>query len=37
MIGTHIHAYADDVMIGIVKSRLAEKDCKEKGWLLDGK
>ena len=26
----------DDVMIGIVKSRLAEDDCKEKGWLLDG-
>lgn len=26
----------DDVMIGIVKSRLAESDCKEKGWLLDG-
>ena len=21
---------------GIVKSRLAESDCKEKGWLLDG-
>eukprot|EP00960_Hanusia_phi_P060298 764465-Hanusia_phi.AAC.1 len=26
----------DDVMIGIVKDRLAEKDCKDKGWLLDG-
>jgi len=26
----------DEVMIGIVKSRLAESDCKEKGWLLDG-
>jgi adenylate kinase len=26
----------DDVMIGIVKSRLAEDDCKERGWLLDG-
>jgi len=26
----------DDVMIGIVKSRLAEEDCKSKGWLLDG-
>ncbi|KAJ1490373.1 hypothetical protein T484DRAFT_1777357 [Baffinella frigidus] len=26
----------DDVIIGIVKARLAEKDCLEKGWLLDG-
>jgi adenylate kinase len=26
----------DEVMIGIVKDRLAEKDCQEKGWLLDG-
>jgi len=26
----------DEVMIGIVKSRLAESDCKDKGWLLDG-
>jgi len=26
----------DDVMIGIVKDRLAEDDCKTKGWLLDG-
>ena len=23
-------------MIGIVKDRLAEKDCVDKGWLLDG-
>lgn len=26
----------DEVMIGMVKKRLAEKDCQEKGWLLDG-
>lgn len=26
----------DEVMIGIVESRLAQDDCKEKGWLLDG-
>lgn len=26
----------DDVMIGIVRDRLAAEDCKEKGWLLDG-
>lgn len=26
----------DDVMIGIVKDRLAADDCKTKGWLLDG-
>ncbi|KAJ1476287.1 adenylate kinase-domain-containing protein, partial [Baffinella frigidus] len=26
----------DEVMIGIVNARLAEKDCVEKGWLLDG-
>ena len=26
----------DDVIIGIVKDRLAEQDCKDKGWLLDG-
>lgn len=26
----------DAVMIGMVKNRLAEKDCQEKGWLLDG-
>jgi adenylate kinase len=26
----------DDVIIGIVKDRLAEKDCLECGWLLDG-
>lgn len=26
----------DDVIIGIVKDRLAESDCKENGWLLDG-
>ena len=26
----------DEVMIGIVKSRLAERDCQERGWLLDG-
>ena len=26
----------DDLIIGIVKARLAEEDCKTKGWLLDG-
>ena len=26
----------DDLIIGIVKARLAETDCQEKGWLLDG-
>ena len=26
----------DEVIIGIVKDRLAESDCIEKGWLLDG-
>ncbi|KAJ1481886.1 adenylate kinase-domain-containing protein [Baffinella frigidus] len=26
----------DDLIIGIVKARLAEDDCKTKGWLLDG-
>eukprot|EP00816_Leptocylindrus_hargravesii_P002681 CAMPEP_0196810880 /NCGR_PEP_ID=MMETSP1362-20130617/15007_1 /TAXON_ID=163516 /ORGANISM="Leptocylindrus danicus, Strain CCMP1856" /LENGTH=314 /DNA_ID=CAMNT_0042186061 /DNA_START=33 /DNA_END=977 /DNA_ORIENTATION=- len=26
----------DDVIIGIVKDRLEEADCKENGWLLDG-
>lgn len=26
----------DETIIGLVKSRLAEKDCQEKGWLLDG-
>mmetsp|Transcript_79068 Transcript_79068/g.219868 ORF Transcript_79068/g.219868 Transcript_79068/m.219868 type:complete len:268 (+) Transcript_79068:66-869(+) len=26
----------DDVIIGVVKDRLDESDCKEKGWLLDG-
>jgi len=26
----------DDVMIGIVKDRLAADDCQTKGWLLDG-
>jgi len=26
----------DDVIIGIVKDRLEEGDCAEKGWLLDG-
>merc|ERR1719182_1304040 len=26
----------DEVIIGIVKDRLAESDCKENGWLLDG-
>jgi adenylate kinase len=27
---------ADETMIGIITSRLAEADCVEKGWLLDG-
>ncbi len=26
----------DEVIIGIVKDRLAESDCKQSGWLLDG-
>jgi len=26
----------DDVIIGIVRDRLNEDDCKQKGWLLDG-
>jgi len=26
----------DDVIIGVVKDRLCESDCTEKGWLLDG-
>lgn len=26
----------DDVIIGVVKDRLNESDCKENGWLLDG-
>jgi len=26
----------DDVIIGVVKDRLAEEDCTQKGWLLDG-
>jgi len=26
----------DDVIIGIVKDRLAESDCEQTGWLLDG-
>jgi adenylate kinase len=26
----------DDVIIGIVRDRLAADDCKNKGWLLDG-
>mmetsp|Transcript_19530 Transcript_19530/g.30137 ORF Transcript_19530/g.30137 Transcript_19530/m.30137 type:complete len:293 (+) Transcript_19530:112-990(+) len=26
----------DEVIIGVVKDRLNEKDCQEKGWLLDG-
>jgi adenylate kinase len=26
----------DDLIIDIVKSRLAQEDCQEKGWLLDG-
>uniref|UniRef100_A0A7S2WR25 Adenylate kinase active site lid domain-containing protein n=1 Tax=Eucampia antarctica TaxID=49252 RepID=A0A7S2WR25_9STRA len=26
----------DEVIIGVVKDRLAQKDCVEKGWLLDG-
>jgi len=26
----------DEVIIGIVKDRLEEEDCKENGWLLDG-
>ena len=26
----------DEVIIGVVKDRLAEPDCLEKGWLLDG-
>jgi adenylate kinase len=26
----------DDVIIGVVKDRLNEKDCQDRGWLLDG-
>ncbi|CAN0505354.1 unnamed protein product, partial [Ectocarpus sp. 12 AP-2014] len=26
----------DEVIIGIVKDRLSEDDCKTQGWLLDG-
>jgi len=26
----------DEVIIGVVKDRLAEEDCQKKGWLLDG-
>ena len=26
----------DEVIIGIVKERLAQKDCRQRGWLLDG-
>lgn len=26
----------DEVIIGVVKERLGEDDCKENGWLLDG-
>eukprot|EP00977_Amphora_coffeiformis_P005373 scaffold1147_cov172-Amphora_coffeaeformis.AAC.2 len=26
----------DEVIIGVVKDRLEESDCQEKGWLLDG-
>jgi adenylate kinase len=26
----------DDVIIGVVKNRLIEKDCQSQGWLLDG-
>jgi len=26
----------DEVIIGVVKNRLEEDDCKERGWLLDG-
>ena len=26
----------DDIIIGVVKERLAQADCLEKGWLLDG-
>ena len=27
---------SDDIIIGIVKDRLAESDCKSNGWRLDG-
>ena len=26
----------DDLVIGLVKERLAKPDCEEKGWMLDG-
>ncbi len=26
----------DDLIIGIVKERLSQSDCRERGWLLDG-
>ncbi len=26
----------DEVIIGIVRDRLAAEDCKKQGWLLDG-
>eukprot|EP00636_Phaeomonas_parva_P018800 CAMPEP_0118874334 /NCGR_PEP_ID=MMETSP1163-20130328/15823_1 /TAXON_ID=124430 /ORGANISM="Phaeomonas parva, Strain CCMP2877" /LENGTH=126 /DNA_ID=CAMNT_0006809721 /DNA_START=99 /DNA_END=475 /DNA_ORIENTATION=- len=27
---------SDEIIIGIIKDRLAETDCQTKGWLLDG-
>ncbi|GMH79834.1 hypothetical protein TL16_g08291 [Triparma laevis f. inornata] len=27
---------SDEVIIGVVKERLAQEDCQERGWLLDG-
>ncbi|GMH65540.1 hypothetical protein TrLO_g8858 [Triparma laevis f. longispina] len=27
---------SDELIIGVVKERLAQKDCRERGWLLDG-
>ncbi|GMI08049.1 hypothetical protein TrVE_jg12826 [Triparma verrucosa] len=27
---------SDEVIIGVVKERLAQQDCRERGWLLDG-
>jgi adenylate kinase len=42
-LGKQAHKYMDvgdlvpdDVVIGLVKERLKEPDCMEKGWLLDG-
>jgi adenylate kinase len=30
------HLVPDDLVIGLVKERLGQADCEEKGWMLDG-